>query len=258
MSADVLGNLIATLAGLAFVAASITQFARRKWRLGRYFALTAYILLWPVKLWFWQFELIGPRDLPHWYVGNAVQQLMFAIVALAYVCFYRFRPVLTALVLAYVFSLLLQLFSYMYWSYGTTNNFNITLSHLDAFYFTLGTLTTAGTGNIAAISETTRGLQTLQMAFGWALIGFVVVLILTRYSNLLDRPRQSSVQDNTMTVTAVVERLLESAKISTAAKSNLAEPRETTDKSGATELGDATTRPSHPGVRTTGTGWPEP
>jgi hypothetical protein len=61
-----------------------------------------------------------------------------------------------------------------------------------------------------------------------------------------------------MTVTAVVERLLESAKMSTAAKSNLAEPREATDKSGATELGDATTRPSHPGVRTTGTGWPEP
>ena len=245
MSADVLGNATATLTGLAFVVAFIAQFARRKWRSGRYCALTAYTLLWPVKLWFWQFELTE-RGLPHWYVGSAVQQVLFGIAALVYVCFYRFRPVLTALVLVYIFSLLLQLFSYMYWSYGAANNFNITLSHLDAFYFTLGTLTTAGTGNISAISETTRGLQTLQMGLGWGIIGFVVVLVLTRYSNLLERQQEPTLHDNNaMTATAIVERLLEAAKTSVAAKSNSAEP------------GDATTRPSPPDVRTTGTGWPE-
>jgi hypothetical protein len=250
MSADVLGNVIATLAGLAFALAAITQLVRRKWRSGRYLALTAYILLWPIKLWFWQFELTG-RGLPHWYIGSAVEQILFGIATLAYVCFYRFRPVLTALVLAYVFSLLLQLFSYMYWSYGTVNNFNITLSHLDAFYFTLGTLTTAGTGNISAISETTRGLQALQIGLGWGLIAFVVVLILTRYSNLLDRPPQPSLEDNATTPAVIVERLVEverllkAAQTSAAATSNAAEP------------GDAFTRPSPPNRRATGTGWPE-
>jgi Ion channel len=250
MSADVPGNAIATLAGLAFVVASIAQFARRKWRLGRYFALTAYMLIWPVKLWFWQFELTG-RGLPRWYVGSAVEQILFGIGILIYVCLYRFRPVLTALALVYVFSLLLQLFSYMYWAYGTAGNFNITLSHLDAFYFTLGTLTTAGTGNISSISETARGIQTLQMGLGWGLIAFVVVLILTRYSNLLDRPQKLSMQDNAMTATAIVERLVEIERLLEAAETSA------TATSNAAGAGDAATRPSPPNRRITGTGWPE-
>jgi hypothetical protein len=101
----------------------------------------------------------------------------------------QFRPWLTALVLAYFLALLLEIFTDLYWSYGTSKNFTIPLSHLDAFYFTLGTLTT-GTGNISAISETSRGIQTAQMGFDFLLIGFILALLITRYSTLFDRPRR--------------------------------------------------------------------
>ena len=53
----------------------------------------------------------------------------------------------------------------------------------------LGTLTAAGTGNISAISETARGIQSLQMVLDLVIIGFVAALILARYSNLLSRPQ---------------------------------------------------------------------
>jgi hypothetical protein len=150
--------------------------------------------------------------------------------------FIRFRPVITALFLTYVFSLILQLFSYMYWSYGTIRNFNIDLSHLDSFYFVLGTLTTAGTGNISAISETARGLQTLQMAFDFILIGFVVVLILTRYSNLFDRPQSRQPRYDLTTAATILERILEAAKPTAepdGTAANLSDPAKPAADSGA-------------------------
>jgi len=51
------------------------------------------------------------------------------------------------------------------------------LTHLDAFYFTLGTFTAAGTRNLSPISETARELQALQKGLDFMLIGFVVVLV---------------------------------------------------------------------------------
>lgn len=188
---DQWGTLVTGLSGFAFVAATIVTLVMRKWRLAGYLAVTAYVLLWPIHLWFWQFELTGRAPLPRWYFWSAVQQIVLGGIApLIWFCFRRFRPVVTALLLVYVLSLVLQLFAYMYWAYGTTRDFSVPLSHLDAFYFTLGTLTTAGTGNISAISETGRGLQTLQMGLDLVLIGFVVALTLARYSNLLDRPHR--------------------------------------------------------------------
>ena len=101
----------------------------------------------------------------------------------------RFRPVLTALVLVYSFVFLLEIFTDLYWSNGTSKNFSIPLSHLDALYFALGTLTT-GTGNISAISETSRRIQTAQMGIDFLLIGFIVALLVARYSTLFDRSRR--------------------------------------------------------------------
>ena len=102
---------------------------------------------------------------------------------------YRFRPVLTALFLAYLFSLILQLFAYIYWTYGTTKNFSANLTHFDSLYFALGTLTTAGSSTITATSETARQIQALQMGLDLILIGFAVALILARYSNLFSASR---------------------------------------------------------------------
>jgi hypothetical protein len=194
MSVDEWGNLVATLTGFAFTVAWIAMRMAGNHNASRV-GITAYILLFPVKLWFWQFELTGPRSLPHWYFYSAALQILVGLGYLTWLCFSRFRPVMIGIVLVYVFSLILQLFSYMYWVYGTIRDFSVSLTHLDAFYLALGTFTTAGTGNIAPISETTRRLQTLQMGLDFILIGFVVVLVTTRYTNLLDRPKVAPAKD---------------------------------------------------------------
>jgi hypothetical protein len=90
---------------------------------------------------------------------------------------------MTLALVVLTFSTLLQVFSYQYWSYGTARNFNHPLTHLDALYFTLGTLTTAGTGNLVAISETARRIQTLQMFLDLALVVFALGLIFVRFSS---------------------------------------------------------------------------
>lgn len=190
MDADQWGTLVTGTLGYALLLAWIVLLAMQRMRIAKHVWNAAYIMLFPIHLWFWQFELISPRGLPKWYFYSAVIQIVGGIGYLARYSFARFRPIATTLVLVLLFSLILQLFSYMYWAYGATSDFSVSLSHLDAFYFSLGTLTTAGTGNISAISETARRLQSLQMGIDFILIGFVVVLVLTRYSNLLDRPQR--------------------------------------------------------------------
>ena len=67
-----------------------------------------------------------------------------------------------------------SMFSVIYWTYGTSANFSSRLTHLDAIYFTMGTLSTAGTGNIVPVSQLARGLQTLQMLLD---LGFLLVAV---------------------------------------------------------------------------------
>jgi hypothetical protein len=181
-----------------------------------------YALFFPIHLWFWQFLLTPRAPLPGRYIPNAIFQVVFSGIApLIWFCFRcPFGPWLTAGFLAYVVSLLLQYFSYIYWSYGSTTNFTIPLSHLDSFYFALGTLSTAGSGNISAISALSRGLQSWQMGLDLVLIGFVAALILARYATLFDRPRTTESGDDAQTklltlveanlklVSAVTEKLV--------------------------------------------------
>ena len=77
-------------------------------------------------------------------------------------------------------SLLLAVFSFVYWTHGTTVNFSQNLSHLDALYFAMGTFSTAGTGSVSAKSEWARGIQTLQMGFDVAFVAFGVALLVSR------------------------------------------------------------------------------
>lgn len=156
-----------------------------------YLAAGWYVLWFPIHLWFWQFTLIDPAPVGSSYILGAVFQIAVPIVWLVWSCFRRFKPVRTAIVLIYLFSLVLQLFSYIYWSFGNVKNFSISLSHLDSFYFALGTLTTAGTGDISAISETARGLQTLQMGLDLLFVGIALAIVLARYSTLFSRQAES-------------------------------------------------------------------
>jgi hypothetical protein len=88
-----------------------------------------------------------------------------------------------ALQLVATVSYLVGGFAAAYWDRGSTENFNVPLTHLDALYFAVGTFTTAGTGNIAAISDSARGVQTLQMTLGLGVVVFAASVVVTRYTS---------------------------------------------------------------------------
>jgi hypothetical protein len=92
---------------------------------------------------------------------------------------------LSSIALTLIFSVVyfLAFFSALYWSYGTSSNFNVPLTHFDALYFALGTLSTAGTGTINATSELARGLQAAQMTLDLALVVFALGLVVARFTS---------------------------------------------------------------------------
>jgi hypothetical protein len=183
------------LAVALFVAAVVVDSIGKSPRVAGYLLAASVLVVYPVSF---GFAEAGKTTRTH----SGVIWIPLYVIAFAFCCIVplivltrlrRFRPVVTAFVLIYGFALLLELFSSEYWSYGTTRNFTRPLSHLDAFYFALGTLTTAGTGNISATSETSRGIQALQMGLDLIFIGFVVTLVVTRYSTLSKRSPQELV-----------------------------------------------------------------
>lgn len=176
------------LAVAAFVTLFITRLRKR--RVPAVLISVAFLVVFPLGF---GFGIAGQTTSTPGGVslGSGVYVVaLFGMVPLTVLLVRRqFRPVLTALVLVYLFALLLEIFTFLYWSNGTSKNFSIPLSHLDALYFALGTLTT-GTGNISAISETSRRIQTAQMGIDFLLIGFIVALLVARYSALFDRSRR--------------------------------------------------------------------
>ena len=95
------------------------------------------------------------------------------------------RKKLSTVLLTLIFCVAFTLgtFSYFYWSYGTPSNFGVSLTHLDAFYFAMGTLSTAGTGTINASSELARGLQTAQTGLDSVLVLFAIGLVVARFTS---------------------------------------------------------------------------
>lgn len=124
------------------------------------------------------------------FLEDYVPSLVVAISAPIYFAWKRLRGAVIAIVFTNTALVLLFEFSAFYWSSGTRVNFNIQLSHLDAIYFALGTLSTAGTGNIFATSELARGVQALQMVFDIVLLVFIAGLAVTRISEA--SPRKSN------------------------------------------------------------------
>jgi hypothetical protein len=90
------------------------------------------------------------------------------------------------------FLLLIVDFAGFYWRFGTAPNFNATLSRLDALYFTLGTLTTAGTGSITPESQLARGLVSIQMILDLMLVAVAATIIVARLSEWLPKSKPSS------------------------------------------------------------------
>lgn len=88
--------------------------------------------------------------------------------------------VYTGLSIVIIGSLVINMFALFYWTAGSMANFTQQFTRLDAVYFTVGTLSTAGTGNIAATSELARGVQTAQMVLDMVLLVVAAGLLVTR------------------------------------------------------------------------------
>ena len=140
-------------------------------------ALTIQICLWVGFLADYQRITAGPVLLINDFIAAAV-----AIAVLVAGCLQKTSLAVIGMLLANALSLLMVDFAFIYWSYGSTINFTIRLTHLDAIYFALGTLTTAGTGNISAISEIARGIQSVQMFLDLGLVLFAIGLVIARFS----------------------------------------------------------------------------
>src|SRR5215469_11375554 len=112
MSAAGWGTAVTLWLGPASGMVAVLVRAAGKRQAAGYCVFTGLILVFPINLWFWQFGLTE-RGVPGWYIFSAVIQAIAAMVVLVLSCFVKFRPVVTALVMGYVFSLVLQLFSYL-------------------------------------------------------------------------------------------------------------------------------------------------
>lgn len=112
-------------------------------------------------------------------------------VAYAAIAFLRKAPTWLGLVAAANAILLVLVdFATFYWVMGTRQNWNMRLSHWDALFVAVGTLTTAGMGDIQPRSGFARRLLTLQMGFD--LVVFTAIAGLVVYKLTASRPGDAS------------------------------------------------------------------
>jgi hypothetical protein len=71
-------------------------------------------------------------------------------------------------------------FAFAYFLDGASGNWSIPLSHLDAILVSVGTLTTAGTGDVQPHTELARGLVTAQMALDVVVVTVVAGVVVWR------------------------------------------------------------------------------
>jgi Ion channel len=136
------------------------------------FQLAIRRYLWPFALvWLWTPVFVGPRySGASWIlIGEGCLVLMWVSAVInSIVLRLPVRTLIINVVVALL--MLIAMFDGLYYGVGTKANFNKPLSKLDAMYFTVGTLTTAGTGNLVATGETSRALQLTEMVSGALLI----------------------------------------------------------------------------------------
>lgn len=157
-------------------------------RVSRVFATNALALALPIS---WISFLLTPAR-PSGGVNPIQVMVLFVVIIIMIWAVVALSALGTPIRLVFVilagsFLLFVSVFSQLYWDIGETTNFGGTdLSKLDAVYFALGTLTTAGTGNLSATSELSRSLVAVQMVLDIGLTGFAVTVVAARLS---ERPR---------------------------------------------------------------------
>jgi ion channel len=110
-----------------------------------------------------------------------------AIVSLIVMLMKRAGGLSVAIMFVNAVLVVIGAFAQLYWDSGNTVNFSTRLSHLDAVYFALGTLTT-GSGNIVAQSEYSRTIQTIQLVFDLVLMGFAAGVVFGIFADYIKRP----------------------------------------------------------------------
>ena len=86
-------------------------------------------------------------------------------------------------------------FSSTYFHIGTADNFNVALSKVDCVYFTLGTLSTAGTGRLQATSATAELVVSIQLVIDLIFVVVAVGLLLARLTSVLASTSPESTDD---------------------------------------------------------------
>lgn len=77
---------------------------------------------------------------------------------------------------------LVSTFAGLYWNVGTRANWSPSLSHLDAIYVALGTLTTAGTSGVVPKTGTARALLTAQLGTEVLLVPILLGVIIAAFT----------------------------------------------------------------------------
>jgi voltage-gated potassium channel len=147
---------------------------------------------WPRALTFsalalvtWLVFLFGaPRDIDPWPVLGF---LLFGVGAPAAEAIFRASDRsatrgLVAFMALYTWAVLIATYSTVYYNTADEGNWSRGLSHVDALLLTMGTLTTAGTGDIQPRSELARGLLTIQMTLDVVVVTIMATVVLSRLS----------------------------------------------------------------------------
>jgi NhaP-type Na+/H+ or K+/H+ antiporter len=99
----------------------------------------------------------------------------------------------SAILLLATLSIIVVSFATAYYSLRG-HSFNEPLTHIDALYMAVGTLSTAGSGSLGAISQAARGFQTIEMAVGMVAVVFTLSILVARFSSVwseqTDGPRR--------------------------------------------------------------------
>lgn len=170
---------------------------KQRWVL--YFLLFVQVLLWYS---FFGGHRGGGRPLHGWWLVPLVLALLLGQLAGVFLLFHLaggFERATRSLLRAVL--LLILLISFVTWVFaslyyfliGMAGNFNVPLSHVDAVFVALGTLSTAGTGGITAHSEVARGLLTVQMFVDFSLLAAAVAWVVASASGSREarRPKGS-------------------------------------------------------------------
>jgi hypothetical protein len=139
---------------------------------------------WPaVLIGAWGFCLHGREktDTAATWISVGTSAFLIMLVAIRAATERKMTPAALLVDLIVTFAAFVGSFAYLYYDEGTGRAFSQDLSRLDAVYFAVGTVSTAGTGNINALSEGARATQLAEMLLAMVLVIVAGGFVLVRY-----------------------------------------------------------------------------